>query len=114
MQGSWRLVGLVLLVPLVAALTGGQAFAFAAPARHSAGCHGRAPATPSPAPANFQCCVNGHHAAIPNATFSEPSMLVGGEEEGGKEFSGSYAPYRRSAMCMVLSNSPPGGAPLRI
>lgn len=109
MQGSWRLVGLVLLVPLVAALTGGQAFAFAAPARHPAGCHGRAPATPSPA-----CCVNGHHAAIPNATFSVPSMLVRGEEEGGKEFSGSYATYRRSAMCMVLSNSPPGGAPLRI
>src|SRR5260370_37687395 len=47
---------------------------------HPAGCPSHMPAIPArspshlPVPTSHECCVNGHHAAIPNAAFSlEPA-----------------------------------------
>ncbi len=86
MQGISRRIAQLLLVTVTAALPGGHALAYPTmEARHPAGCHSHGPAAPSPAPPSYQCCVNGHHAAIPNASFSprlmaaQPSHLDGDE-----------------------------------
>src|ERR1022692_2735900 len=42
---------------------------------HPAGCHGHAPATP--APADYQSCVSGHHWAIPLGTYRIGAYTLG-------------------------------------
>jgi len=70
-------VAVTLLGAVVLALCCASGFALPAsgsPAHlHPAGCHSHRPASPfsspspTPAPANHQCCVSGHQAAMPNA-----------------------------------------------
>jgi hypothetical protein len=84
MPGSLRMIALLLLVLMAGTLPGAQALAFPEaqplpPHPHPAGCHSpgsTVPATPDPAPTSYQCCVNGHHAAIPNASFTLGSVTA--------------------------------------
>jgi hypothetical protein len=116
MQRTSGMVALLLLVVTVAAFPGAHALAFSAtqPA-HPPGCHHHGPATPSPAPISFQCCVTGHQAAMPNASFS-PGDLAARlcALAAGEQFSQGFALGRLPAMLIAPSNSPPGTAPLRI
>jgi len=129
MQGSMRMVAVLLLVTMAAALAGVQGLAFPVAQAdsfplslplhlHPAGCHSQessAPKTPSPLPTSYQCCANGHHAAIPSASFTVRSMaaqlcsLVSVDEPRL-----NFASSLRSETLPAPSNSPPSGVPLRI
>ena len=114
MHGILRAVAMLLLVTM-AAMPGAQAMPFPAmQPGHLAGCHGHAPSPPVPSPTNYQCCVSGHHAAIPNAVFSiystaaQVCSLVDSDRDG-LEFV-SFG----SSLLVAPSYSPPGAVPLRI
>lgn len=119
MQTGLRTIAVLLLGTIFAALPGAQALAEAAfsgaPAGHPAGCHSHGPATPTPAPASYPCCVNGHDAALPNASFTSRSLeaRVCGMAVA-PQLRLDSAPERLSVTFVVPSNSPPGAAPLRI
>jgi hypothetical protein len=120
MQGLWRMIAGLLLVTMASALPGAQALAFAAAQPvplhlHPAGCHGQGSTAPAPAPTSYQCCVNGHHAAIPNASFTirsmAPQLYRWDSGEGARS---DFAVCLNSEKLLALSSSPPGPAPLRI
>ena len=115
MHRIWRIPAAVLLFTM-AAMLDLQALSFpAAPSGHAAGCHGHGPAAPSPGPSSYQCCVNGHHAAIPNPSFSLRVMDAQLRRlEDGETARLGYVPLAASALSAVASDSPPGIAPLRI
>ena len=110
------MIAVLLVGTIFAALPGAQALAFPAPSvAHPAGCHSHRPAIPSPAPPSYQCCVNGHHAAIPNTSFSSRPLdvqICG--LAGSEQLRFGFARNRHSVSFAVPSNSPPGAAPLRI
>jgi hypothetical protein len=124
MQGSLRTVAVLLLVIMAPALGGEPALAFPGAQAvllhpvhlHPAGCHGPKPVAPaSPLPTSYQCCANGHHAAIPNASFTVRSMAaqlrsLASVDEPRLNFASSL----NSGKLLAPSNSPPSGTPLRI
>jgi hypothetical protein len=121
MRGSWRIVGLVLLIATAAALPGAQTMPIAAaPASHPAGCHGRGPvkngsAIPSPVPISYQCCVSGHQAPLPYVSFSlrfNAALLCNLND--GASLVSNHAPDSLPAVFVVPSDSPPITASLRI
>jgi hypothetical protein len=93
------------------------------PAR-PAGCHDHAlpaslalpvvPATVPPAPRSYQCCVTGHHAAIPFASFSLRTALacIGPADTG--QFSSLTTLHFSSLILVSPFGSPPGSFSLRI
>ena len=114
MHGILRMVALLLLITM-SAMPSAQAMPFpAAQTGHPAGCHGHGPATPLPSQTDFQCCANGHQAAMPNAAFSiystaaQVCSLVDSDRDG-LEFV-SFG----SSLLVAPSYSPPGAVPLRI
>jgi len=128
MQGK-RSIAVLLLVTMATALPGIHAMALPAaqavplyPVQlhpvhlHPAGCHGPRPAAPvSPWPSSYQCCVNGHRAAIPNASFTLGSIaaqLCGLNLCDGPRL--EFISLHNPATWFAPSNSPPGAAPLRI
>ena len=72
------------------------------------------PATVPPAPRGYQCCVTGHDAAIPFASFSLRITLacVGGASGAG-QFSSATAMHL-SSIALIPFGSPPGSFSLRI
>jgi hypothetical protein len=116
MQTSLRMIAMGLLGAIFIALPGAQALsAFSiAPARHPAGCHSHAPATPSPTPPSYQCCVSGHAAAIPNAAFSNPLEARICGMAVAQQLRLDSSSDRLSVLFVVPSNSPPGAVSLRI
>jgi len=111
----WRMVALLLLIPMASVLAGAQAMTFSPVADHPAGCHDHGPAAPFPAPSSFQCCVSGHHAVLPNAPFSFGSadaQLCGLNSGWGLNL--AVAAFRPLAVLVAPSNSPPITASLRI
>ncbi|HEY6370975.1 MAG TPA: hypothetical protein VIX37_10375 [Candidatus Sulfotelmatobacter sp.] len=114
MHGLLRMVAVVLLLTM-AAMPGAQAMPFpAVEAAHPAGCHGQGPATPVPSPTNYQCCANGHQAAMPNAAFSIGLMVAQICSLEHCDGAGLRFVSLPSAVFVVPSNSPPGAVPLRI
>jgi hypothetical protein len=115
MQRTSGMIAALLLV-VSAAVPGAHALVFlTTQSGHPAGCHGHGPATPSPAPNSFQCCVSGHQAAMPNASFSSLPWDAGFcGWAAGEQLSQGFALGRLPAMLIVPSNSPPGTVPLRI
>jgi hypothetical protein len=128
MRELWRMIGGLLLVAVATALTDSQALAIPASQAiplHPAGCHGQAPASPSPLPSSpspssplphsYQCCVNGHHAAIPSAAFSIRSisaqLYTCDADERARLNLDSYL---NSERLLSSSTSPPGLFALRI
>lgn len=113
------MIAMLLLGTIFAALPGAQALAVAvfsvAPAGHPAGCHSHRPATPTPAPASYQCCVNRHVAALPNASFTSRPLeaRICGLAFASRLLLGS-AFNLDSVILVVPSSSPPFAAPLRI
>jgi hypothetical protein len=121
MHGLLRTATMALLVTMMAAALP-DAHSLQVPAaqtEHPAGCHERGPAapprSPSPSPTSYQCCLSGHHAAIPNGAFSLRSAaaqlcpLNRGEERDTK-----IVLSRDPTVMVVSSYSPPGAVPLRI
>jgi hypothetical protein len=111
-----RVVAMLLTVSLAAAWPEAQAMPFAgAPAPHSAGCHGQRPANPAPASTRYECCANGHHAAVPSGSFSlQVAAVQVGSLGRGDGCSLAWTFGVKSATFLFPSNSPPGAAPLRI
>jgi len=113
MQGMLRAVAVLLLITM-AAMPGAQAMPFPAVQSGHPGCHGHAPASPVSSPTNYQCCVSGHHAAMPNAAFSIGSMAAELCSLEHSERANLRFVSFPSAVLALPSNSPPGAAPLRI
>jgi hypothetical protein len=116
MQRTSGMIAVLLLVVTAAAVPGAHALAFlTTQPGHPAGCHNDGPATPAPAPNCLQCCVSGHQAAMPNASFSSlpldarPCGLAADEP-----LCPGFVLDPPSVTFVVPSNSPPGAAPLRI
>jgi hypothetical protein len=102
----------LLLLVALAARPGVQVLAISAVPTHPAGCHSHLPA--KPAPASYQCCVNGHHAAIPSPTFSPRPLVAQILSPDGEKLSIASVPSLHSATLVFPGSSPPGFAPLRI
>jgi hypothetical protein len=94
------------------------------PAR-AAGCHDHTlptslpspvfPATVPRAPRSYQCCVTGHHAAIPLAPFSLRLVLAWvGETTDAAQFSSVTELHFSSLLLVSPFSSPPGSFSLRI
>ena len=94
------------------------------PAR-PAGCHSHeslaslplpiVPATVPPAPRSYQCCVAGHHATIPLASFSLRLVLARvGDVSNAVRLSLGTAVHSSSIALISPFGSPPGGFSLRI
>jgi hypothetical protein len=89
-----------------------------------AGCHSHelpaslplpvVPATVPPAPRSYQCCVTGHHAVIPFASFTLRLAWTRAEDASGSgQFSLSTARHFFSVVSSSFG-SPPGSFALRI
>jgi hypothetical protein len=115
MQGIVRMVAVVLLI-VMAAMSPAQAMPFpAVQTPHPAGCHSHRPATPSPAPPTYQCCVTGHDAAIPSAARAlRPLVARFAASDGGEGLALSSTFSAHFSSNVVTASSPPGIAPLRI
>ena len=112
MRPHSRMAALLLLVALAATLPGVQAVVISAAPTHPAGCHNHLPS--KPAPASYQCCVSGHHAALPNATFSPRPLPTQVFALSSEELSLTSIASLPSAILVFPCSSPPGSAPLRI
>lgn len=109
------------IVAVIVLLAVGAAFASAPGSDHSIPqpklppCHGHMPEQPARAPLSYQCCVNGHHAAIPQATFSaRPLLALFPKSHGGEDFALASVLAAHFSTVVAPSSSPPGIAPLRI
>src|SRR5260370_28398667 len=115
MHRIFHMAALLLLAATASTLQGATALRPSTAPAHSAGCHGDQPATPSPAPSRYQCCVNGHHTALPNAPFAFRSMAAQPGRLDGSDLSHRDAVCRFHLAFLVFpSNSPPHISPLRI
>jgi hypothetical protein len=117
----WRMVAVWLVMSVACTLISAQPpLLLAAQGGHAAGCHdgqgptSPSPALPSPVPKGYECCVSGHHAAIPSAAFSFRSATVGLSVNRGDVREGNFVPFILSSRLVVFSSSPPGAVPLRI
>jgi len=112
---SSRIVAVVVLVAVGAAFASAQASDHSIPQPKLPPCHGQMPEQPSRVPVSYQCCVNGHHAAIPQATFSaRPLLALFSKSEGGQNSSLASVLAAHFSTVIVPASSPPGIAPLRI
>src|SRR5258708_7427026 len=107
-------VGALLRVgSMVVMFVGVQALALPVPPpAHSAGCHEHGGTVPAPSPASYQCCVEGHHAAIPGGTFTPPALVVPTPHARSEFLTSATGSY--FVVSTVPSHTPPGIAPLRI
>ena len=110
-----RIVAVILLVAVGATFASAQASDHSIPQPKLPPCHGHTPEQPSRVPVSYQCCVNGHHAAIPQATFSaRPLLALFSTSHGGEDFSLASALAADFSTVVAPSSSPPGLLPLRI
>jgi hypothetical protein len=114
MSLSSRIVAVIVLFAVGAAFAGAKASDHSIPQPKHPPCHGHMPG-PSRAPVSYQCCINGHHAAIPQAAFSpRPLLAQFSKSDCGEEFSRVSIVSAHLATIVVPASSPPGIAPLRI
>ena len=123
MHGMLRTVAVLLLLTMACALPSAHGhLAATAQESHPAGCHSHMPAIPArspsdlPVPTSYECCVNGHHAAIPNAAFSLGPVAAQhcGLNSSNRPCLSVVASSHAALFFVVPSNSPPNVAPLRI
>jgi len=87
---------------------------------HAAGCHNRhrpavpSPAIPVPASSRYECCMSGHHAAIPSAAFSLRAATAGLSLNRSDVRERNFVPFILSYLPVDISSSPPVVTPLRI
>jgi len=108
-----RTVATFLLFALAAASPVVHVLEFSSSPHHPRGCHRHAPAIPSPATENFQCCRDGHQEATPRAAFAERALMVLGAvcDIGAERFTASFCDRANPAK---VADSPPFAAPLRV
>jgi hypothetical protein len=112
---SSRIVAVVVLLAVVVAFASAHASDHSIPQPKLPPCHGHMPEQPARVPVSYQCCVNGHDAAIPQATFqARPLLALFSKSDGGEDFSLTSVLVPHSSIIVVPSSSPPGIAPLRI
>jgi hypothetical protein len=113
-----RMIAVLLALTMASALPGAHAVTIpATQTGHPAGCHSHGPASSSPAPTSYQCCVNGHHWTIPSVSFSFSERLVlapFATLDGGEDLSLASTLSTHFSLNAVTASSPPGIAPLRI
>jgi len=110
-----RIVAVIVLVAVGAAFASAQGSDHSIPQPKLPPCHGHMPEQPARAPLSYQCCVNGHHAAVPPATFSaRPLLALFPKSHGGEDFSPASVLAPHFSTVVTPSSSPPGIAPLRI
>jgi hypothetical protein len=115
MHGILRTVTTLLLFATTLALPGAETMPYGAPAGHAAGCHGHGSAKPVAPATGFECCVNGHHEAIPNLSLSLRFVAAQVSSLDSIDGPGLALLLRSNSAVLVFpSNSPPGPAPLRI
>lgn len=112
---SSRIVVVIILVAVGAAFASAQASDHSIPQPKLPPCHGHMPEQPARVPVSYQCCANGHHAAIPQATFqARPLVALFSKSDGGENSSLASVVAAHFSMIVAPSSSPPGVAPLRI
>lgn len=84
----------------------------AARMEHGAGCHHQFPPSPAPSHRSHQCCVSGHHWAVPASTMT-PRYLVA-ERTIYAESRHLQVLLPRDAPTVFLSHGPPVDTSLRI
>lgn len=111
-----RLIAVFLMTPFLTAMLSTQSLALPTmPHEHPAGCHENGPATPTPAPGDYQCCVMGHHWAMPGAGFSGQRLVLhAGTVDTGPYLSISMTLDGPEKQSVVSSASPPLLLSLRI
>ena len=110
-----RIIAVIVLVAVGAAFASAQAPDHSIPQSKLPPCHGQMPEQPSRVPVSYQCCVNGHHAAIPRATFqARPLLALLSKSDGGENFSLASVLAAPFSTVVAPSSSPPGFTPLRI
>jgi hypothetical protein len=111
-----RLIAVLLLTPLLTAMLSSQSLALPSmSAEHPAGCHENGPVTPSRAPVSYQCCVMGHHWAVPGIAYSfEHTALETLQFDSLEHFFPGSASRQNVQGGTYLSVSPPKSLPLRI
>ena len=110
-----RIVTVIVLVAVGAAFASAQASDHSIPQPKLPPCHGQMPEPPPRVPVSYQCCVNGHHAAIPQATFqARPLLALFSKSHGGENSSLASVFAAHFSTVVAPSSSPPGVAPLRI
>jgi len=121
MRGNSRLIAMLLVVPFLVATLVMHGLALPSMAEgHPASCHGAAPAVPTPAShspstPSYQCCVMGHHWAIPGNVFSADRLIAGSMPgDAGHDSAASIALDRHDSVFVLSSVSPPLPVPLRI
>ncbi len=113
------------MAPPAGAFSGRPSADLASQPSRTAGCHSHAlpaslplpvaPASGPPAPRSYQCCVTGHHAVIPFASFSLRLLLACvGEVTGAEQFSLATTAHFPSPVLISPVGSPPGSVSLRI
>ena len=108
MNSILRVTAVVVLVGMVAALPGAQAFAVSRSA-HTESCHSHT-RTPM-SPASYQCCANGHNWAIagsPVLVFA-PALTDSRVDQDPQ-----WLQSGQTLTFTFLSSSPPAVSPLRI
>jgi hypothetical protein len=115
MRGSPRPIALFLLAPFLLAMLSAQSIALPTmPAGHPAGCHENEP-TPSPAPVSYQCCVMGHHWAMPGTAYSTDLSVFTPLQHATLEARVPVVDLLQEIRdCVFSSASPPKALPLRI
>lgn len=104
---------IVAMIVLVAAFPVALVSGHSTPQAKLPPCHGHMPV--QPAPVSYQCCINGHQAAIPQAMYSpHPLFAQLSTLDSGEEFSSASAFSSYSSMIVIPASSPPGIAGLRI
>ena len=113
MRPHSRVLAVLLLAAFVAAASGTPLLALPAMhSSHSSGCHGSMPENPSPAPANYQCCVSGHNWAMPSAAFSSLPLIGTPVDIQGVDPASECG--ESAALFFSPSVSPPAVVALRI
>jgi len=115
MSFASRMVAVIVLVAVGAAFAGAQASDHSIPQPKLPPCHGHMPRLPARAPVSYQCCVNGHHAAIPQPSFSpRPLLALFSTPDSGEDVPQASVLSAHFSTVVVPASSPPGIAPLRI
>src|SRR3989442_12560890 len=105
MQPLSRFIGTLLLIAFSAATLSAHPLMLPAQTAHPAGCHGHGSPTPT-APVSYQCCISGHHRALPGNFFSGAVLL---SDFGRTSDSGGILPaYHLTFRPVFLISSSPG------
>lgn len=111
-----RTIAMVVLVTMCATLLDAPVLALPTIlVGHPARCHGGTPAPQTPAPVSYQCCVSGHHWAIPGPSDSHRPLIAQlSAFNESRSIPCDLVSCFVSRALVLPSSSPPSLSPLRI